>query len=78
LKTPQSEPAHSLYALINPFSGSFRVEGLKLSDAAGAWSVAWQEAELVILRGVSARGRPVVVAADSRLHASLKGYARRG
>lgn len=31
---------------INPFTGSFRIEGLKLADAAGAWSVAWQEAEL--------------------------------
>ncbi len=45
---------------INPFSGSFRVEDLKLSDAAGAWSVTWREAELNVSAATLFKFYPVV------------------
>ncbi|WPJ97504.1 DUF748 domain-containing protein [Coraliomargarita algicola] len=45
---------------INPFAGSFRVEGLKLADLAGAWSVEWQAAELNISAASLFKFYPVV------------------
>ena len=45
---------------INPFSGSFRVEGLNLQDTGGAWSVAWDEAELNISGATFVKFYPVV------------------
>lgn len=45
---------------INPFTGSFRVEGLSISDAAGAWSVDCQEAELNVSAATLIKFHPVV------------------
>ncbi len=45
---------------INPFSGTFRVEGLHVRDAAGAWSVAWQAAELNLSSATLVKFYPVI------------------
>ncbi|MDQ8209101.1 DUF748 domain-containing protein [Coraliomargarita sp. SDUM461003] len=45
---------------INPFSGAFRVEGLQLADAAGAWSLDWQTAELNLSAATFVKFYPVL------------------
>ncbi|MDQ8193155.1 DUF748 domain-containing protein [Coraliomargarita sp. SDUM461004] len=56
---------------INPFSGSLRVEGLSLMDREGAWSLAWQQAEVNVSMSTLIRFYPVfdlvrLVGADIR------------
>jgi hypothetical protein len=45
---------------MNPFTGSVRVEGLAMMDPAGAWSVAWQAAELNLSAATVLKFYPVV------------------
>lgn len=61
---------------INPFTASFRVEGLQVSDSSGAWSVAWEGAELDISAATWIKWYPVIDAL--RLTAADFRFEKRG
>jgi hypothetical protein len=60
---------------MNPFTGSVRVEGFSVLDPSGAWSVAWQAAELNMSATTLLKFYPVVDAV--RLHGADLRYEKR-